>query len=606
MKIAGKILFITATFYHYALWGMYLHPDQEAAGRTMIKRYAPKIVVDDLASELVSQINDPEPGADISDLEQKVIDIIKQKELSDFGSLRTLRSHEITKNIMSILIKDENIDVKLLNPYNIFLRSHPKVTSEYTLGDKKLLFFSDHTKIYGIVSSENEIDGYEQLIIEQVERSSKKIKLFFKIFKNRYLQMQVSKNGNYCIIFTPSKTELWNIKDTPKLVSLDQNITAYCFADNNEICTADIYGRIKLLDLEENEEEQIVRFKLPLISSETKQDLKSKISERIERLEYCVTSDHQKIIVALTNKNKIHIFQNGKIIIKTEDLWNQSGEPKSPKAYDIKLSHSGTYLCILTDSQDTKKKTSPMFLFNISQSSCVKIPVTEHIAAKYVTDMAYYHRDQGLYWAKNDSLLTLYCNHFAPHNPYVAINPITLHYWSLIYQALDSKKFSKKNVPLYPDAVANDGNSFIVQKRGLASTTTERYTICDDIMEGALDYLNPTKEHKKKDVIQRFFGTILLYKILQKQKPVILNEAEQLIYNNDLSEEIRTILNKTGVVVEVQKAVQTTQPVKQSIFASMYNSLSKKLSEYRVGLIATGASAIAIAAVYKFLSSKQQ
>ena len=138
----------------------------------------------------------------------------------------------------------------------------------------------------------------------------------------------------------------------------------------------------------------------------------------------------------------------------------------------------------------------------------------------------------------------------------------------------------------------------------MLTTTTKQITLCDDIITGTLDYLNPDKAHQKTPQ-QRLLGTILLYHIVKRlKKPVTLDVTETQIYNDCLSSEIQTLLKTIDFVIPA-----TQQQSRLSIFrnytSSAYNSLSKKLSEYKLGLMfGSVASAVAIVAAYRYLTSK--
>lgn len=522
-------------------------------------------------------------------VKQSLVNKIKSENLSELLPINILDLNKAAE-LMHDFIKQEKIDVKLVEPYQKKLPSEPIklfLTITPNLNDSKLLFFDNDQFIYGSfyedlestlvyhckkIISKNKLSQQETIIFDASQEP----------FRNKQApSAKISPNGLYCLLTFEKASGRYNalsISYTYKLLNLknkklsDLPLSDYwqpsdywqhSFVSDEIICAL------------HRETKEIILFNIS-----TQKKLKSYTPE-LEEDEYpslmaCkYTQSTNPILGIATNKRIIFIKDNKATDIPVD---------QSRRILELVLNDTGTTLFYVTIKEDDPK----IFSCNIDQQEAIVEEVDpchkENTTRTFVTSIN----------TKNDNLLVATSWYHVAHrlrsafstNGYVFISPQSLTSWDKV---LDPKTHFL--------CISNDGKQSVEQHT--ESKTTHLITLCDDNMTEALSYLDTTKPDPNNIPAQKkLLVTKLVYSLLNKPagglfNTITLDETESEIYTKDAPQCIKDILAKTYTI---KLSDQTTNTSQQK------TSLRNKIL---YGTAAVG-TALGITAAYKWWAGNKE
>jgi hypothetical protein len=575
-------------------------------------------------------------------IQSALIEKILQTKLEALDKPLSKLTEDQNKDLMRIMVVNKTIGSKILEPYSNFLAKTSTTILEqlYNWPRKYLLFYNDKIKVYKekdffgffiqikdkpanqfILSDEvnkllqdkditnnttvdvNEDSSFCILTINfniNIKQLQKQNPAKYNMYDNKTKDLE---NQGFCVFIKDKQlyeeeyrkkvTLVCKIDPYEQIDLIEENINTICFKNKDTLYVIDHQGQIKEFNLINKQMATNVSYTLPL-----QQNL------------WIASASCRNNALFILSKADSYITENRIFYCKENSIQEIPTEysPKGNPIYKVTFNpkniipnNAATQLLMINITPRHDPNT--LFLYDILSKRWSEI--TSDISSISINP----------HWISQDALCIVPTftdiNVLVPYyaSPHYGYNELPYINWPLNINVSDNIK-----------TIADDGKSCIfTQKTSQTHYTTQQVSLYNDIMLSALDYFNPDKEYKKTSQ-QRLLGTILLYHIVNKQqatkKPVELDATEAQIYYKCLPVGIHQILkdcNFTPVpgISSLQQTTIESAPQQQSILSIVrnytsyaYNSLQKKLSEYKFDLLFNGISAVAIVAAYRYLTSK--
>jgi hypothetical protein len=512
-------------------------------------------------------------------LKKSLMDKIKSEKIAELQSLNDLNSNKATE-LMHDFIKEEKIDVKLLEPYQkklpsesiTPLKSEPNCTPE-------LLFFNDDKFIYGLFYKDlydPKLNYFKKIISKN--RKTQKEEIIFEekttpnVTDSLLKNISTNTSGSFCILeyitIGPGDlaTKLWNKTSTFKLFNVDtKEITVipamntqyqglvhqspmnvhWCFASDDTVCFIDTEKNIQLLYLKTNQQTALTQLNL----TGNVQKIACRITDQNNPEDAKVV-----IIIKKNDKDMPDIFIVDKLTVKPVncDLLNNI----KPEQLIIDNSKKTAYI-----AGSVKRKG---FVFSININS--PRPHLNKISIN-PSDSLIYNASNLIVSTENKLLTTTFTYPlYRTDGEYVYSQPI---YFFTVQNTLNSwHRLNSENSNIIK--ISSDGKQAIEQHRGILYNTINLTTFYDDNMINSLNYLDTTKPDSNSIPAQKkLLVTKLLYLLLNKPaglfNTITLDQTESEMYVNDVPQCIKNILAKTytinlhGQTTKISTQEQPTQ-----------------------------------------------